>query len=89
MLPVSETQVEGRWALGSRAGCGLTYEVACHLLVLLEPAGVTELQQGVDMVGAGLEQDLRGRGQLPVTAGRAILANTQGTRPRRVCLSDI
>lgn len=41
---------------------GLTDEVAGHLLVLLEAAGVAELQQGVHVVGAGLQQDLRGAG---------------------------
>lgn len=49
---------------------GLTYEVAGHLLVLLEPAGVTQLQQGVHVVGAGLQQDLRGGGSCWVTYGR-------------------
>lgn len=55
--------MEGRGAWAARQGCGLTYEVTCRLLVLLEPAGVAELQQGVNVVGAGLEQDLRGRGR--------------------------
>ena len=40
----------------------LTYEVSGHLLILLKAASVAELQERVNVVRAGLEQNLRGGG---------------------------
>lgn len=37
----------------------LTYEVSGHLLILLHPAHVAELQEGVHMVWVHLEQQLQ------------------------------
>lgn len=58
----------------------LTDEVAGHLLVLLEPAGVAQLQQGVHVVGAGLQQDLRGGGSCQ-GYGRGLWGRAGGARP--------
>lgn len=44
---------------GQGVSQSLTYKVSSHLLVLLKPASVTELQERVDMIGARLEQNLR------------------------------
>lgn len=61
---------------------GLTYEVAGHLLVLLEPAGVAELQQGIHVIGAGLQQDLRGGGKLPGLRAGPAGSHVGGARPQ-------
>lgn len=40
---------------------GLTYKVPGHLLVLLKAAGIAELQERIHVIGARLQQNLRGR----------------------------
>lgn len=39
----------------------LTHKVSGHLLILLEPASVAELQERVHVVGTCLQQYLRGK----------------------------
>lgn len=43
---------------GRVPGEALTYEVSGHLLVLLKATSIAELQKRVDVVWAGLEQNL-------------------------------
>jgi hypothetical protein len=57
-LSLHGTSPVSRSCSAAGAGGWLTYKVSSHLLILLKAAGITELQQGVHMIGACLEQNL-------------------------------
>lgn len=58
LLPSPQPAREGFDTKTSAPHLTLTYEIPGHLLVLLHPAHVAELQQGVHVVGVHLEQQL-------------------------------
>lgn len=67
---------------GQGVSQSLTYKVSSHLLVLLKPASVTELQERVDMIGARLEQNLQVRKRAERAVGRTSLGHIrEGGRP--------